>query len=72
METDKPEEARQILEDLLKEAPSFVEAHVSLATAYYRLGRKAEGDREREIIRKIEADRQAKEPGVRPSEEQEK
>jgi len=68
LETDKLDDARQVLEELVKEAPGFLEAHVSLGTVYYRLGRKEDGDREREIIRKIEAERQAKEPGARPSE----
>jgi cytochrome c-type biogenesis protein CcmH/NrfG len=33
-------EATRLLETLVGESPSFVEAHVSLATAYYRLKRK--------------------------------
>ncbi len=66
LETDKLDEAREVLEELLKEAPGFLEAHVSLGTVYYRLGRKEDGDRERDIIRRIEAERQAKEPGAKP------
>jgi len=42
------------LEALVKEAPTFVEAHVSLATVYYRLKRKAEGDREKAIVAKLQ------------------
>ncbi len=46
-----------------RESPSFVEAHVSLATAYYRLKRKADGDRERAIVAKLTAEAQARQPG---------
>lgn len=58
------QEALRMLEPLVKEAPDFVEAHVSLATVYYRLRRKEDGDREREIIRKLNAAIQAKAPGA--------
>jgi tetratricopeptide (TPR) repeat protein len=53
------------LEAILKEAPQFTEAHVSLATAYYRQKRKADGDRERAIVAKLNAARQANEPAVK-------
>lgn len=43
------------LEALVKEAPTFVEAHVSLATVYYRLKRKAEGDREKATVARLQA-----------------
>jgi tetratricopeptide (TPR) repeat protein len=58
------EQSRAELEQLIAEAPEFPEAHVTLATIYYRLKRKADGDRERRIAEKLEAGRQAKEPGV--------
>lgn len=58
-------EAQRVLEDLVKDAPEFVEAHVSLATVYYRLKRKQEGDREREIIQKLNAAIQTRAPGAR-------
>jgi tetratricopeptide (TPR) repeat protein len=57
-------EAQRVLEELVKEVPDFVEAHVSLATAYYRLKRKEDGDRERAIIEKLNAERQARAPGA--------
>jgi tetratricopeptide (TPR) repeat protein len=41
------EPARAELEGLVKEFPSFAEAHAALATVYYRLKRTADGDRER-------------------------
>lgn len=56
--------ARQVLEGVVKEAPDFVEAHVSLATVYYRLKRREDGDRERAIIEKLNAERQSKTPGA--------
>lgn len=57
--TGKIEDARVNLENIVKEAPQFVEAHVSLAGAYYRLKRKADGDREREIVQRLNAELQA-------------
>jgi tetratricopeptide (TPR) repeat protein len=53
------------LEQLTKETPQFVEAHVSLATVYYRLKRKADGDRERATVLKLNAEKQAGEPGAK-------
>jgi len=63
-ETGKIDEARIALEQMVKEAPNFTEAHVTLATVYYRLKRKDDGDHERAIIQKLNADAQAKQPGV--------
>ena len=56
----KINEAALELEKLVKEAPDFLEAHVMLATVYYRLKRKADGDREQAIVNKLNAERQAK------------
>ena len=58
------EQARKELESIVKESPKFTEAHVTLATVYYRLKRKADGDRERAILQKLNAEAQAKQPGV--------
>jgi Tfp pilus assembly protein PilF len=58
------EKAREILEGVVKEAPSFVDGHVLLATTYYRLKRKEEGDRERQIIERLNAENQARQPGA--------
>ena len=52
------------LEQLVRDSPQFSEAHVTLATIYYRLKRKADGARERAIVQKLNAERQATEPGV--------
>jgi predicted Zn-dependent protease len=59
------EQACAKLEALIKETPHFVEAHVSLATVYYRLKRKADGDRERAIVLKLNAESQATQPGAK-------
>ena len=56
----KINEAALELEKLIKEAPDFLEAHVMLATVYYRLKRKADGDREQAIVNKLNAERQAR------------
>jgi tetratricopeptide (TPR) repeat protein len=50
---DEFEKARALLERIVKEAPEFREAHISLATVYYRLKRKSDGDRERAIVQKL-------------------
>lgn len=63
-------EARKTLESVVAESPQFLEAHVSLATVYYRLGLRADGDREREIVRRITAERQAQQPGAKPEPQQ--
>ena len=60
----KVDVARERLESLTKEVPQFTEAHVTLATIYYRLKRKEDGDRERAIVQKLLAESQAKQPGV--------
>jgi tetratricopeptide (TPR) repeat protein len=57
--------SREVLERVVAAAPDFVEAHVSLALVYYRLKRKADGDRERDIVRDLERTRQAEQPGAK-------
>jgi tetratricopeptide (TPR) repeat protein len=59
------EKARQMLDALVKEYPQFLEAHVSLALVYYRLKRPIDSKREREIVQKLTAEAQAKQPGVK-------
>jgi tetratricopeptide (TPR) repeat protein len=63
--TGSVEAARIKLEQLVKDTPHFVEAHVSLATVYYRLKRKADGDRERELVLKLNAESQAAQPAAK-------
>jgi len=53
------------LETLVKEYPDFLEPHVSLAQVYYRLRRKEDGDREREIVQKLKAEQDAAQSKVK-------
>jgi tetratricopeptide (TPR) repeat protein len=53
--------ATTLLEAIVKDAPTFVEAHVALATAYYRQQRKLDGDRERAIVERLNQEKDAKE-----------
>jgi tetratricopeptide (TPR) repeat protein len=59
----KPKDALPLLEGVLKEHSDFVEARVLLASVYYRLNRKEDGDREKALIQKSNAEQQAKQPG---------
>jgi tetratricopeptide (TPR) repeat protein len=59
------EQAQRNLEALVKEAPRFTEAHVSLATIYFRQKKKTEGERERAIVAKLNAERQANSPALK-------
>jgi Tfp pilus assembly protein PilF len=52
-------EARAGLEAVVKEAPRFVEAHISLAAVYYRLQRRADGDREKALAQKLTVEQRA-------------
>src|SRR4029453_1827465 len=58
------EKSLPLLEGIVKEAPDFLEAHVTLATIYYRLKRRADGDRERAIVDRLNKEIQAKQPGA--------
>jgi len=53
------DQAQRDLESLVKEAPQFLEAHVSLATVYFRQKRKADGERQRALVAKLNSERQA-------------
>lgn len=64
----KPAEALPFLEGVLKEHADFVEARVLLASVYYRLNRKEDGDREKALIQKSNAEQQAKQPGAKVGE----
>ena len=54
------ETARRGLEAITKEIPAYTEAHVALATVYYRLKRKEDGDHERAIVQKLNAETAAR------------
>ena len=60
----KPADALPLLEGVLKEHADFVEARVLLASVYYRLNRKDDGDRQKALIQKSNAEQQAKQPGA--------
>ncbi|HVO13494.1 MAG TPA: tetratricopeptide repeat protein [Vicinamibacteria bacterium] len=55
------ETARQALEPLVKEEPSFTEAHVTLAMVYFRLGRREDGVREQAVVQRLNAAQKARE-----------
>ena len=57
------EQALAGLEAIVKQAPEFVEAHISLAAVYYRLQRKADGDREKALAQKLTLQREAQRAG---------
>ena len=67
MAQGKDQVALDELEEIVSQSPKFLEAHVSLSTLYFRLKRKAEGNREREIVHQLTAERQAQEPAARLS-----
>jgi tetratricopeptide (TPR) repeat protein len=60
----KPKDALPLLEGVTKEYPDFAEGRALLASVYYRLNRKEDGDRERAAVQKLNAEQQAKQPGA--------
>jgi tetratricopeptide (TPR) repeat protein len=52
------QQARQELEQLIRDYPSFSEAHAALATVYYRLKRTADGDKETAEARRVREEAQ--------------
>jgi hypothetical protein len=42
-------------EALVADTPAYIDAHVLLATTSYRLKRKDDGDRERQVVEKLTA-----------------
>jgi cytochrome c-type biogenesis protein CcmH/NrfG len=63
------EKAAGLLERVIAAKPRDVQAHVLLATTYFRLKRSAEGTKEREIVRQLNAEEQGKrsqEAGIEP------
>ena len=67
LQTGQVEEAVRMLEAIARDAPDVIEVHVQLATAYNRLKRKDEAQREREIIDRLNAEAQAKQRGTGPT-----
>jgi tetratricopeptide (TPR) repeat protein len=62
--TGRIEESRGLLEQIVEQTPEFTAAHVTLATVYYRLGRKQDGDRERELVRELNAKNRGGQTGI--------
>ncbi len=62
------EPARVVLESIVADSPTFTEAYVLLATVYYRLQRREDGDRMRAVIEKLNAEAQARQPGAKAAE----
>ena len=58
----KNEEARQLLEAVVAAQPKYSEACAQLALVYYRLNRKADGDRMRTRVQELNAEAQARQP----------
>jgi cytochrome c-type biogenesis protein CcmH/NrfG len=59
LEDGEAEQARAKLESLIRENPQDVEAHISLATVYYRLKRKQDGNQQRAIVLRLNAEKHA-------------
>jgi Tfp pilus assembly protein PilF len=53
--------AAALLESLIKRMPEYTEAHRSLSTIYFRIGRIAEGKQQKRIAEEMDAAIQAKE-----------
>src|SRR5262249_49120794 len=51
--------AQNLLEEVVGQEPDLVPAHVALARVYYRQKKKEEGDREKAIVARLEAEQQA-------------
>jgi tetratricopeptide (TPR) repeat protein len=64
--TGRNEAARQLLEGVVAAAPKYSEACALLATVYYRLQRKSDGDRMRARVEELNAEVQARQPGAKP------
>lgn len=56
------DDARALLERVVADVPDYTEAHVMLATCYYRLKRKEDGDRHRAIAERLRQEEQARQP----------
>ena len=56
--TGKYAEAAATLEDLEKNDPRWPDPHIELAAIYYKLHRPEEGQREREVVKQLEAQQQ--------------
>ena len=58
------DKAQKDLEREARESPGFQEAHLQLAALYYRLNRKQDGERERQIVLRL--NQKARQQGPQP------
>ena len=61
------EEAEGALKAVTELAPDYMQAHVLLATVYYREKKKDLGDEQKDIANRLRAERQSREPGASDS-----
>ncbi|HUB77331.1 MAG TPA: tetratricopeptide repeat protein [Bryobacteraceae bacterium] len=59
LQDSHPEQARAALESLTRENPRDVRAHIALATAYYKLKRKQDVNKQRAIVLELNAEKHA-------------
>ena len=64
----KLDESRGLLEGIVAESPGYTEAHVMLATCYYRLKRTEDGDRHKAIAERLRQKEQERPKGPALSE----
>jgi lipopolysaccharide biosynthesis regulator YciM len=57
-------EAVAALELLEKQDPDWLDPHIQLASLYYKLHRPEDGEREREIVQRLEAQQQKQGPAA--------
>ena len=57
--------AQDLLEQVTRDHPHFSEAHVALARVYYKLHKKADGDREKDIVAQLEVEERARQAAIR-------
>jgi type IV pilus assembly protein PilF len=63
LQTGSVEQAASMLESIVKDAPDMIDAHVQLATAYNRLKRTEDAEREKAIVDRLNAEAAAKQKG---------
>jgi len=57
-------EAAAALELLEKQDPDWLDPHIQLASLYYKLHRPEDGERERQIVQRLEAQQQKQGPSA--------
>lgn len=56
------EKALELLEEVVREVPEYMEGHVALARLYFRMGRREDAMREQQIVERIRTERDAVTP----------